>query len=261
MTETVVTGTRLLPSTHRRASGGRLALAGLFCWLLAGAAQALQVTVDTAYIDVHSGPGRGYPAFHVLERGERVTLLRGRTEWVKIATRRGLTGWVQRSNLAYTLTDAGQPPALAGTGRGDFLSRRWELGAAIGDFDGADSLTLTGSYRFTEHLATELRLSQNTGQFSDSRIVSLGLLHQPFPDWRVSPFFTLGAGQIRIRPNATLVQSEDREDNLLQAGIGTYIYLSRRFFMRVEYTNHLILTSRDSNEEVNEWKLGFSIFF
>jgi len=31
--------------------------------------------------------------------------------------------------------------------------------------------------------------------------------------------------------------------------------------MRLEYNNYLALTSRDDNEEVNEWKMGFNVFF
>src|SRR5690606_28606790 len=100
----------------------------------------------------------------------------------------------------------------------------------------------------TRNLTVELRIAQNTGQFSDSQILAVALLHQPFPQWRISPFFSLGTGEIKTLPSATLVQAEDRKDSLLQASLGTYIHLSGRFFMRVEYTNHYILTSRDTND-------------
>ena len=86
-------------------------------------------------------------------------------------------------------------------------------------------------------------------------------MHQPFPDWWVSPYFRLGTGQIRIQPSATLVEAEDREDNLFQTSLGAYVYLTRRFFLRLEMTQHQILTSRDTNEEVNEWQLGFNVYF
>jgi hypothetical protein len=231
--------------------------------LLANPAQAqpLQVSVNTAYIDVYSGPGLGHPVFHVVERGETITLLKRHTDWVKIETRRGQQGWIQRKALRHTLGPDGQPPTMVDTGQGDYLARRFELGISVGDFAGADSLNASLGYRFTPQLTTELRLGQNTGQYSDSRIATLGLLHQPFPEWRVSPFFGVAIGRIKTLPSATLVEAEDRKDNLFQASLGTYVYLSRRFFLRVEYTNHLILTSRDTNEEINEWKLGFNVFF
>ena len=224
-------------------------------------ADAPKVTVATTYIDVHTGPGKGYPIFHIVEKDEAITLEKRRTDWIKITTRRGKTGWIHVDSLANTLDRTGQAPDIRAPGREDYGERRWELGFARGDFDGADSLGLNLGFRFTEHLTADLRLSQSTGQFSDSRIASAGLMHQPFPDWWVSPYFRLGTGQIRIQPSATLVEAEDREDNLFQTSLGAYVYLTRRFFLRLEMTQHQILTSRDTNEEVNEWQLGFNVYF
>ncbi len=224
-------------------------------------ADAPKVTVATTYIDVHTGPGKGYPIFHIVEKDEAITLEKRRTDWIKITTRRGKTGWIHVDSLANTLDRTGQAPDIRAPGREDYGERRWELGFAGGDFDGADSLGLNLGFRFTEHLTADLRLSQSTGQFSDSRIASVGLMHQPFPDWWVSPYFRLGTGQIRIQPSATLVEAEDREDNLFQTSLGAYVYLTRRFFLRLEMTQHQILTSRDTNEEVNEWQLGFNVYF
>ena len=31
--------------------------------------------VNDPYIELHTGPGRGYPIFHVTERGERIIIL------------------------------------------------------------------------------------------------------------------------------------------------------------------------------------------
>lgn len=246
----------------------RHGISGLsFLWLFALAAPLVsadddpQVTVSDAFINVHKGPGRGYPIFHVVERGEAITLLKSRTTWIKIETYRGRTGWIRRADLIHTLGPDGQAPELHDPQHADYLTDRFELGVALGDFDGADSLTGTLGYRFTNNLTAEVRVAQNTGQFSDSQILGVALLHQPFPQWRVSPFFSLGAGEIKTSPSATLVATEDRNDTLIQASLGSYIHLTGRFFMRVEYTNHMILTSRDTNEEVNEWKLGFNIFF
>ena len=42
--------------------------------------------------------------------------------------------------------------------------------------------------------------------------------------------------------------------------IGADVYLSKRFIFRVEYKRHTVLTSRDDNEEIDEWIAGFSVF-
>jgi hypothetical protein len=82
-----------------------------------------------------------------------------------------------------------------------------------------------------------------------------------FPEKRWSPFFTLGAGAIRTEPKATLVDTLDRRDSMALAGAGFRVYLTRRFVFRTEYKTYVAFTSRDDNEEIREWKAGFSFFF
>lgn len=221
----------------------------------------IEVTVNDAFINVYNAPGRGYPIFHVVERGETITLLKMKTDWIKIRTVRGIEGWIKRNDVLLTLGPDKQVPEFPDTKQADYLVDRFEVGTAFGDFDGADSVSLNMGYRFTKNLSTEIRFAQNTGQYSDSQVMAIAILHQPFPDLRVSPFIGIGAGTLKTMPSTTLVQSEDREDHLLQASLGAYIHITSRFFVRAEYINDYVLTSRNTNEEVNEWKIGFSVFF
>src|SRR5688500_18034811 len=48
-----------------------------------------QVFVSEPYLELASGPGRGYPVFHVVERDESVDVLYRRTDWFKVRTERG----------------------------------------------------------------------------------------------------------------------------------------------------------------------------
>jgi len=221
----------------------------------------VEVTVNDAFINVYNAPGRGYPIFHVVERGETITLLKMKTSWIKIRTVRGIEGWIKRNDVLLTLGPDGQVPDFPDTTQADYLVDRFELGTAFGDFDGADSMSVNLGYRFTKNLSTEIRLAQNTGQYSDSQIIALAMLHQPFPEWRVSPFIGIGAGTLKTMPSSTLVQVEDRKDHILQASLGAYVHITGRFFLRAEYINDYVLTSRNTNEEVNEWKVGFNVFF
>ena len=45
-------------------------------------------------------------------------------------------------------------------------------------------------------------------------MVTLDIVHLMYPDWRVSPYFTLGSGVIHTQPKATLVATIDRTDNV-----------------------------------------------
>ena len=74
-------------------------------------------------------------------------------------------------------------------------------------------------------------------------------------------FLELGTGYVLTEPRATLVLPEDREDQTAYVGAGLRFYLTRRFFVRADYRWHTIFTSRDDNEELEEWKVLIACFF
>ena len=231
-------------------------------WSAAGAErQYREVTIADPYIELHTGPGGGYPIFFVAERGEQIELLMKRTEWFKVRVARGQEGWVHFEQLTTTLNPDGQPFDLPALGFSDYEARRWEVGALYGDFGGANVIATYGSRTFTPNLSGEMWVSQAIGRFSDSTMVTLNIVHLMYPDWRASPYFTLGGGVIKTQPKATLVATTDRTDNVALAGAGVRVYLTRRFVFRGEYKTHVVFTSRNDNEEVQEWKAGFSFFF
>jgi hypothetical protein len=122
-------------------------------------------------------------------------------------------------------------------------------------------VTLYGAYAFNGHLAAELALGHVLGDFSDGQYATIGVTHVPMPEWRIQPFLSIGTGVIRIRPDGTLVGTEDRTDQVAYAGIGVRAYVARRFIVRGEYKEYVVFTDRDENEEETEWKIGFAFFF
>jgi uncharacterized protein YgiM (DUF1202 family) len=223
--------------------------------------QPREVVIEDPYIELHTGPGRGYPVFFVAERGEQIALLKRRTEWFKVRVARGEEGWVRFEQLTTTLNLDGEPFDLPAVGFGDYAARRWEVGALYGDFGGANIISTYGALNFTPNLSGEVWVSQALGRFADSTLVTVNIVHLMYPEWRASPYFTLGTGIINTQPKATLVATVDREDSLAQVGVGVRTYLTRSFVFRAEYKAHVVFTSRDDNEEVREWKAGFSFFF
>jgi hypothetical protein len=226
-----------------------------------GKKQYYEVVVADPYIELHTGPGGGYPIFHVVDRGEQVEVLKRRTDWFKVRTERGKEGWVYAKQMARTLEPSGRPTRIEDPDRDDYSERRFEAGVMLGDFDGANVISGYGAWMFTPNLSAELWGSHITGDFSNGWMVNANVVHQPFPEWRISPFFTLGTGIIHIDPKATLVAVEDRTDQEAHVGFGIRTHISRRFLLRAEYKSYVVFTSRDDNEEVEEWKAGFSFFF
>lgn len=224
-------------------------------------AEHLLVRVADPFIDLHTGPGRGYPKFQVVERGGLITLLERRTEWFLVRSPRGHEGWVHREQLQRTLTVDGEQVDVSEASQDDFAKREWETGVMAGLFENADVISIYGAWGFTENLSLELTLGHVMGDFSNAKYGTLHLTHQPFPEWWISPYFQLGTGYIRTDPAATIIQTEDRSEQLTHVGVGARTYLTRRFVLRVEYNNYVVLTDRNDNEKVEEWKAGFSLFF
>lgn len=223
--------------------------------------ETVSVTIVEPFIEMRTGPGRGYPIFHVAERGETVEVLKERTDWYKVRNRKGKEGWVFADAMAKTLGADGKPLAIALPDFDDFTHRRFEGGTAFGDFEGADVASIYAGWHFTRNLSLEVDVAQFFGDFSDGKYATLNLVLEPFPHWRMAPYFALGGGMVHTEPKATLVQTEDSSDNLLDAGIGVRYYLTRRFLLRAQYKNYVVLTSRDTHEKIDEWKLAFSAFF
>ncbi len=237
------------------------AWAGLALASSAVSAKTYEVIVEDPYLELRTGPGRGYPIFHVAERGERVELIRRRTDWFQVRVPRGEVGWVPLEQLRRTLGLDGEPFEVPAFELADYTERRWEAGALYGDFGGANVISVYGAFGMTPNLSLELWLSQALGRFSDSKIASLDIVHELFPDKRFSPYIGLGAGVVKTSPKATLVATTDRSDKAAHAGAGLRAYLTRRFVFRAEYKSYVVFTSRDDNEEIREWKAGFSFFF
>jgi uncharacterized protein YgiM (DUF1202 family) len=220
------------------------------------------ILIADPFIELHTGPGRGYPIFHVVERGREVKLVKRRTDWFEVRTDQGVEGWVAREQMIATLEQTGEPLDLQEPARENYMSRRWQGGVMAGDFGGASLISAFGGYAFSDNLSIELTFNHILGEFSNGASATLGLMHVFVPEWRLSPYFTLGTGVIYTEPKSTLVRSQERTDQVGYVGGGLQFYITRRFMLRSEYRNNIIFTSRDDNEEVDEWKyLGFAFFF
>ncbi len=223
-----------------------------------------QLTIADPYIEMHTGPAAAYPVFHVIDRGENITVVKRVTNWFLIRSKKGREGWVSREQLQQTLLPGGQQLKLRDLTSEDFKARQWEMGVLAGELEGAPIISFYGAYAFTENISTEFNLGQSVGTVSSSLLYKLNLLLQPFPEWEYSPFFTLGLGHIKVKPKATLIDPLDKDNEVSQIGIGFRKFLSRRFVVRAEYNEYVVFSAsnaKDENEDIGEWKLGFAVFF
>lgn len=219
------------------------------------------VQIADPYIEMRTGPGRGYPVFNVEERSAWITIIKRKTNWFKVRNDKGKEGWVKREQMELTLSPDGLPTRFNDATMAGFIRHRWELGLLGGQFEQAENLTLYGSFGFNRNLSVELSATKIFSNFSDGEMANLNLVSHPFPNWRISPFFTLGTGIIRTNPKATLVREIDRTDQIGHVGVGARIYLTRRFLFRAQYKHYVIFQSTNDNQEIDEWNAGFAVFF
>jgi hypothetical protein len=197
----------------------------------------------------------------VVGRDDSIDVLKRRTDWFKVRTERGVEGWASQRDMLQTVLADGTAFTFPLGDRAGFTSHRWEMGVFAGDYGGATLISGYTSFSLNSQMSAELAVGQFLGNASNGTVVDLGLTHTFLPEWRFSPFVSLGTGLVVIDPKGTLVTPLDRSDQTAYVGGGVRFYLTRRFFLRGEYKSHVVFTSRDDNEEVDEWKLGFAFFF
>jgi opacity protein-like surface antigen len=221
----------------------------------------LQVFISEPYLELATGPGRGFPVFHVVERESSVDVLFRRTDWFKVRDEQGVEGWARARDMRRTKLADGSPFVFTLGDREGFTSHDWELGLGGGDYGGANLVSAFGAYSLTDNMKIEISLSQFLGNASNGYKAEAGITHVLFPEWRLSPFIGIGSGIVYTEPRATIVLAEDRTDQTAYAGAGLRFYLTRRFFVRADYRWHTIFTSRDDNQELEEWKVQIACFF
>lgn len=227
----------------------------------AAAAGTERLIVTDPYIELRTGPGRGFPIFFVAGRDERIEILLRKTDWYKVRTEAGREGWVHRSQLQTTLTEAGVRKTFREIALDDYLRRRLELGAAWGEFKSEPMLKIWTAYRFSDALSVEGTISQVQGVFSGTDLWHLNLNVEPWSDRRLSPFFGIGFGKFKNIPNQSLVSALPTDAKLAGGMVGMRYYLTDRFVARLDYAIYTAYVADTRSIEYRAVTAGLSFFF
>ena len=220
-----------------------------------------QLQITDPYVELHTGPGRGFPVFHVVPRKEWIAIELRHTDWFKVRTEGGKVGWVQRKQLQTTLTAAGDVKTFRDVLLDDYLRRRVQLGAAWGQFKSEPMLKFWTSYRLSETLSVEGTVGQVQGVFSGTDFWHVNVVTEPWSDQRLSPFFGLGLGKFNNFPNQSLVGATGTDAQLANAMLGVRYHLSDRFVLRGDYTVYTAFVSDQRSLEYRALTAGLSFFF
>lgn len=227
---------------------------------LANAAEKYLVLVVTdPYLEMHSGPGRGFPIVYVIGRDELVTVLYSRTDWFKVRAPRGQEGWVRRADLSRTLLATGEPAPIPPYP--DFASHRWEVGAGYGVYNRENLVTTYVDFGLTSSLDVEGVLQQAFGTLDNRYVASIGLRHTFIPEWKwFSPTASVGAAYQYIQdvvPPAPL----QAHNTMAYASLGARGFITRRFMWRADWRHYVVFNNQNVYEDLEEWKLDLAVFF
>ena len=220
-----------------------------------------QVQVADAYIELRTGPGRGYPIFFVAPRNEWIEIELRHTDWFRVRTEDDKVGWVSRQQLESTLTAAGGTKTFRDVLLDDYLSRRVQLGAAWGHFKGEPLLKVWTNYRLSDTLSIEGTFGQVQGVFSGTNLWHVDLMIEPWSDKRLSPFFAVGLGKFKNFPNLSLIGATTTDAKLGAARIGARYYISERFVLSADYAFYTAFLNDQRSAEYRAWTAGLSFFF
>jgi hypothetical protein len=223
------------------------------------ATKPLEVVVAEPFIEMRSGPGRGFPVTYVVGRGDSVQVLFSRTDWFKVRAPRGQEGWVKREELAKTMLASGEPAPIPPYP--DFATHKWELGAGYGVFNHQNLVSAYVDYALTDSLDAELVLQEALGTIDDRFITTVGLRHTFVPEWKwVSPTVGLGTGKQWIQKSLP-PEPLEKSNELVYVSLGVRGFITKKFMWRLDWRNYVIFTKQNDNKEPEEWKFALAVFF
>lgn len=225
----------------------------------------IRLEVIDPYVEMHTGPGRGYPVFYVIEQGEKVDVLTKRPDWYEVRSANGKSGWVTTRQISRTIQSTGEPADLPTVGYGDYLKDSWRIGFAAGQFsdgelEGADLYRLTIGYRFYSWLGMELEGGNVFGSDIKGNYANFNISLEPFSEWRVSPAILLGHGNIDIEAQPKLTPLGIEDSGFDQYAFRLNYYVGRNFVINCDYRWYDIDT-KNKSVGLEGWQIGFNTFF
>ncbi len=213
------------------------------------------------FLEIHTGPGRGYPVFYIAEKNEEIFLMKKRTDWFKVRLFSGQEGWVHYKEVDKTIQASGYQKGWSERFYDQYIDGRLQTGFAWGVFDEDSALYVRTAYRFTEGLSFESSLGFASGDFGDTNLYLVGLVITPWQGSWFSVNGTIGGGLVETRPAAILINAKSENFKTAYAGIGFSAPLVRRLSLRGDLRNYTLFLSPKRSRDVREYTLGLIFEF
>lgn len=221
--------------------------------------------VNSAYLELRSGPGRGFPIIFSLKNNERLSILSRKTQWIEVISQDDNKGWMHENKLPQLSLNK-QQVSFQPLDHNAYREKTLELGFYTGGVSGGSNkntplIALSGAWQFTENYALEATLNHIVASNEENFLAHLDLQHTLAPEWFIHPIFTIGIGQLYTQPKSTLGDAATIKSSTVNMGLGFKYPVYQRFIIRGDYHKHLIISDQNQLNSVLIWKLGISVFF
>lgn len=215
---------------------------------------AQSVWVLGPLVNVHSGPGKGYPIVNTLEKGEQLQLDRQYTNWIAVKADNGAKGWVNANNLELLVDADGRPLTDRNVNE---TAGRLSIHIAAGTLDGQKGIDVGIGYGISEYLRFDGVLRHTTEDYLQGRELfgKLSLDLAKFGQYQT--FVNIGYGTLST--DGTINGRSDFDT--FKSGIGVRRHLFSNISGTFEYGRDLILISGPSNIHAEAFRIGFLTYF
>ncbi|MEK6750430.1 MAG: SH3 domain-containing protein [Pseudomonadota bacterium] len=218
------------------------------------------VTIEQAYVDLHTGPGAGYPVYTVVERGGRVVVLAEQGDWYKVQSERRQVGWLANTALAQARVSATPRVTFAAAEQVYHASRSYVLGVTSGKFGRDLMYGLSGSYHIVKGLHIDTSLAQSAGMYSMSNYYSAGLQWYLWSERRFSPGVFVMGGKLSGVQHATIYPVREVQADFVSTGLSMRVRLTDRFFLRTGAGMFSLQQFDNTLPNFWEWQIGVQTY-
>lgn len=220
-----------------------------------------RVLVADPFMELRTGPGRGFPVFYVEERGKWVRLLKRKTSWYKVELENGQVGWVDMDQISKTLLAVGLERTLSDSVADDFFNRKNEVGFVWGSHAGFSFIGISAARKLGDKFSLKVEYAEVAEVFSTSKLFNLNLVSHPFAEWTFSPYFELGVGKKIVTPIRSQVGQERTDTITANVGFGLRAYVTKNFVARIYYRRYAWFFDDFDTHPIDEFAFGAAFFF
>jgi len=216
--------------------------------------------VSASYVEIKSGPGKGYPIIYIAEKDELVDFTAVRTDWYQVRTEDGHFGWINKSDMpnqleilddSFEFTDEAKKVAAR--------SKPIDIGFSSGIMNDEPTVNLFIKRHQSYFMSLEAELGFTRGLNDRQDYLAFSVLAHPFIEFTYQPHIIVGLGRMRVESLDSTTNTRYVDQGFMgKAGVGFTRNLSKRLNIRGDITQYSVDVPQGSLNHYSALTLGAS---